>query len=138
MVQVPMLGTAGETGICSNQRQRSDRFASEDEAKGIATTKDFHYHCISSKLAKPFSSKGKTLVLQFSVKHEKQEGSFCGGGSASGPRPGVWGGRCSRASWMVFRVILGDLYGVFGDVLVGLSRLLSAPCEVKCLESGCW
>jgi len=55
-------------------------FSSEDEAKGIATTKDFHYHCISSKLAKPFSSKGKTLVLQFSVKHEKQEGSFCGGG----------------------------------------------------------
>merc|ERR1719364_630076 len=32
-------------------------------------------------LAKPVSSAGKTLVLQFSVKHEKQEGSFCGGGS---------------------------------------------------------
>merc|ERR1711998_137455 len=51
-----------------------------EEAKGIATSKDFNYHCISSKLSKPFSSKDKTLVLQFSVKHEKQEGSFCGGG----------------------------------------------------------
>jgi hypothetical protein len=39
-------------------------------AKGIATTTDFNYHSISSKIAKPFSTKGKTLVLQFSVKHE--------------------------------------------------------------------
>merc|ERR550537_2131150 len=55
-------------------------FSNEAEAKGIATTKDFHYHCTSAKLDKPFSSKGKTLVLQFSVKHEKKDTSFCGGG----------------------------------------------------------
>merc|ERR1719230_2419102 len=55
-------------------------FGDEAEAKGIATTKDFHYHCASSKLDKAFSSKGKTLVLQFSVKHEKKDTSFCGGG----------------------------------------------------------
>merc|ERR1712118_401807 len=54
--------------------------SNEEEAKGISTSKDFNYHCISSKLDKPFSSKDKTLVLQFSVKHEKQEGAFCGGG----------------------------------------------------------
>jgi calreticulin len=54
--------------------------SNEEEAKGIATTTDFNYHCTSAKLDKPFSSKDKTLVLQFSVKHEKQEGSFCGGG----------------------------------------------------------
>merc|ERR1712118_628275 len=54
--------------------------SNEEEAKGISTSRDFNYHCISSKLDKPFSSKDKTLVLQFSVKHEKQEGSFCGGG----------------------------------------------------------
>jgi calreticulin len=55
-------------------------FGDEAEAKGIATSKDFNYHCISSKLDTPFSNKGKTLVLQFSAKHEKKETSFCGGG----------------------------------------------------------
>ena len=35
---------------------------------------------ISSKMASPTSSHDKTLVLQFSVKHEKQGGTFCGGG----------------------------------------------------------
>lgn len=53
-----------------------------DEAlqKGIRTGKDMHYHGISSKLVKPVSNKGKDLVVQFSVKHETQEFSFCGGG----------------------------------------------------------
>jgi calreticulin len=68
-------GPAGTWSHTAGQWQ-----SNEDEAKGIATTTDFNYHSISSKLAKPFSSKDKTLVLQFSVKHEKQEGSFCGGG----------------------------------------------------------
>jgi len=68
-------GPAGEWALSSGVWS-----SNEAEAKGISTTKDFHYHSISSKLSKPFSSKDKTLVLQFSVKHEKQEGSFCGGG----------------------------------------------------------
>merc|ERR1719326_1497979 len=55
-------------------------FGDEAEAKGIATTKDFHYHSASSMLKKPISTQGKTLVLQFSVKHEKKDTSFCGGG----------------------------------------------------------
>jgi len=55
-------------------------FADEAAQKGLKTEKDMHYHSISSKIAKPFSSKGKDLVLQFSVKHEAQEFSFCGGG----------------------------------------------------------
>jgi len=55
-------------------------FSNEAEAKGIATTGDFHYHSISSKLSKPFSSKGKDLVVQFSVKHENKVSTFCGGG----------------------------------------------------------
>ena len=37
-------------------------------------------HAISAALEKPFSNRGKGLVVQFSVKHEKREYSFCGGG----------------------------------------------------------
>jgi len=55
-------------------------FSDEAEAKGIATTGDFHYHSISAKLPTAFSSWDKTLVVQFSVKHEKKVSTFCGGG----------------------------------------------------------
>jgi len=55
-------------------------FADEDAQKGIRTNKNMHYHSISSKFTKPFSNKGKDLVLQFTVKHESQQFSFCGGG----------------------------------------------------------
>eukprot|EP00932_Pfiesteria_piscicida_P008976 SRR837773.19597.p1 GENE.SRR837773.19597~~SRR837773.19597.p1 ORF type:complete len:400 (-),score=166.39 SRR837773.19597:7-1206(-) len=55
-------------------------FADEDEQKGLRTPNNMNYHGISSKLSRPFSTRGKTLVLQFSVKHESQEFSFCGGG----------------------------------------------------------
>jgi len=48
--------------------------------KGIRTPQNMNYHGISSKFAKPFSNKGKDLVLQFSVKHEEHKYSFCGGG----------------------------------------------------------
>merc|ERR1712080_547427 len=37
-------------------------------------------HAISAKLSKPFSNRGKDLVIQFSVKHEEHKYSFCGGG----------------------------------------------------------
>jgi calreticulin len=71
----------GGNGPAGQWTYTSGEFAAnEAEAKGIATSKDFNYHSISAKLPKAFSSKDKTLVLQFSVKHEKQEGSFCGGG----------------------------------------------------------
>jgi calreticulin len=71
----------GPNGPAGTWTHTSGEWSSNaDMAKGIATTTDFNYHSISSKIAKPFSTKGKTLVLQFSVKHEKQEGSFCGGG----------------------------------------------------------
>lgn len=55
-------------------------FTDEAEQKGLMTPKNMHYHSISAKLPKPFSSRGKDLVVQFSVKHERQEFSFCGGG----------------------------------------------------------
>lgn len=55
-------------------------FVDEQEQKGLRTPSNMHYHSISAKLPKPFSNKGKDLVVQFSVKHETQEFSFCAGG----------------------------------------------------------
>ena len=56
-------------------------FGDEATAKGIATTDDAMHHAISAKLDKPASTMGsKPLVVQFTVKHEKKDYSFCGGG----------------------------------------------------------
>jgi len=55
-------------------------FGDEKEQKGLRTPHNMRYHSISAKLPQPFSSRGKDLVVQFSVKHEAQEYSFCGGG----------------------------------------------------------
>jgi len=44
------------------------------------TSEGMKFYAIASKLAKPFSNKGKTLVVQFTAKYEKNEYSFCGGG----------------------------------------------------------
>jgi len=46
--------------------------------KGLHTTQDARFYAISSKFDKPFSNKGKRLVVQFSVKH--QQNIDCGGG----------------------------------------------------------
>jgi len=50
-----------------------------EREKGIMTTTDMKFHAISAK-TKEFSAKDKTLVVQFSVKNEKRQYSFCGGG----------------------------------------------------------
>lgn len=45
---------------------------------GIQTSQDARFYAVSSKLDKSFSNKGKSLVLQFTVKHEQS--IDCGGG----------------------------------------------------------
>jgi calreticulin len=45
---------------------------------GIQTSQDARFYAISSKLAEPFTNKGDTLVVQFTVKHEQN--LDCGGG----------------------------------------------------------
>lgn len=55
-------------------------FADEKAQKGIRTPANMRYYGISAKTEKPFSTRGKDLVLQFSVKQETSEYSFCGGG----------------------------------------------------------
>jgi len=47
---------------------------------GIQTSQDAHFYGISAKFDKPFSNEGKTLVIQFTVKHEQN--IDCGGGYA--------------------------------------------------------
>jgi calreticulin len=49
-----------------------------EKDKGLQTTQDARFYAISAKFDKPFSNEGKTLVVQFSVKHEQE--IDCGGG----------------------------------------------------------
>lgn len=46
--------------------------------KGIQTAQDAKFYFLSAKIPKPFSNRGKKLVIQFSVKHEQS--IDCGGG----------------------------------------------------------
>jgi len=55
-------------------------FSNEAEAMGIATTDDVKFHAISAKMDSSASTTEKPLVLLFTVKHEKKDYSFCGGG----------------------------------------------------------
>ncbi|XP_041967614.1 calreticulin-like isoform X1 [Alosa sapidissima] len=48
-----------------------------EKDKGLQTSQDAHFYAISSRF-KPFSNEGKTLIVQFTVKHEQQ--IDCGGG----------------------------------------------------------
>merc|ERR1719487_2929673 len=51
-------------------------FGDEEAGKGLQTSQDAKFYAISTKM-KEFSSQGKTVVIQFSVKHEQDVD--CGG-----------------------------------------------------------
>jgi len=53
-------------------------YGDAEEDKGIQTSEDAKFYSLSAKLAKPFNTEGKDLVVQFSVKHEQD--IDCGGG----------------------------------------------------------
>jgi len=53
-------------------------YADEVKDKGIQTSQDAKFYGLSAKLETPFSNEGKTLVIQFQVKHEQN--IDCGGG----------------------------------------------------------
>jgi len=53
-------------------------YGDKDKDKGLQTSEDAKFYQVSAKIDKPFSNEGKTLVLQFSVKHEQN--IDCGGG----------------------------------------------------------
>jgi len=55
-------------------------FVDEEVNKGLQVADDMRFYSITAPLAKPATSKGKTLVLQFSTKIENHQYAFCGGG----------------------------------------------------------
>ncbi|XP_042526550.1 calreticulin-3 isoform X2 [Dipodomys spectabilis] len=52
-------------------------YGHKEKDKGLQTTQNGRFYAISARF-KPFSSKGKTLVVQYTVKHEQK--MDCGGG----------------------------------------------------------
>jgi len=55
-------------------------FVDEALAKGMQASEDMKFHSISAPLTTPASTTKGPLVLQFTVKHEKKDYAFCGGG----------------------------------------------------------
>jgi len=55
-------------------------FVDEDVNKGLTPSEDMRFYSIGASLDKPGTSKGKTVVLQFSAKIENHQYAFCGGG----------------------------------------------------------
>merc|ERR1711944_367878 len=53
-------------------------YGDADKDKGIQTSEDARFYGLSAKLEKPFTNEDKTLVIQFTVKHEQN--IDCGGG----------------------------------------------------------
>jgi calreticulin len=56
------------------------RWFHDETNLGLQTMEDMRHYSISSKMAKPSTSKGKDLVVQFSAKVENHQYAFCGGG----------------------------------------------------------
>jgi len=55
-------------------------FVDEALAKGMQASEDMKFHSISAPLDSPASTTKGPLVVQFTVKHEKKDYAFCGGG----------------------------------------------------------
>jgi len=66
-------GTAGEFIVSAGKH-----FGDPKADQGLKTTQDAKFYQISAELPKEFNNKDRTLVLQFSVKHEQH--IDCGGG----------------------------------------------------------
>ena len=54
--------------------------SAKKEAHGMQASEDMKFHSISAPLDKKASTMDGTLVVQFTVKHEKKDYAFCGGG----------------------------------------------------------
>ena len=78
--RVPSEWKGDEAGTWSHTAGEWFSEGMEAEATGIATTDDMRHHTISAKMDKAASTTKAPLVVQFSVKHEKKDYSFCGGG----------------------------------------------------------
>ncbi|WOL03269.1 calreticulin-like [Canna indica] len=66
-----------EDNMAGEWNYTSGKWTADAEDKGIQTSEDYRFYAISAEFPE-FSNKEKTLVLQFSVKHEQK--LDCGGG----------------------------------------------------------
>ncbi|KAF0912322.1 hypothetical protein E2562_014000 [Oryza meyeriana var. granulata] len=66
-----------EDNTAGKWNRTSGKWNGDADDKGIQTSEDYRFYAISAKYPE-FSNKDKTLVLQFSVKHEQK--LDCGGG----------------------------------------------------------
>ena len=55
-------------------------FTDEAKAKGMMAATDMRFHAISAKLDEAANTDKSDLIVQFTVKHEKKDYAFCGGG----------------------------------------------------------
>ncbi|XP_068636740.1 calreticulin-like [Aristolochia californica] len=66
-----------DENMAGEWRHTSGKWSGDHDDKGIQTSKDYRFYAISAEFPE-FSNKGRTLVFQFSVKHEQK--LDCGGG----------------------------------------------------------
>jgi len=67
-----------DSGEAGKWELSAGEFTANAADKGLKTTQDAKFYAISAKMDKEFDNKDKSLVLQFSVKHEQK--IDCGGG----------------------------------------------------------
>lgn len=65
-------------GVCSRQADVTVVLLTLPTRAGIQTSENAHFYAMSSRFSQPFNNEGKTLVVQFTVKHEQS--IDCGGG----------------------------------------------------------
>ena len=63
--------------VSGHRRRRAD---GDDDDPGLRTSDGVGFYAAGATMASTATTKGKDLVVQFSVKHEKSVPSFCGGG----------------------------------------------------------
>ena len=71
----------------------------EKEAKGMQASEDMKFHAISAPMDKKASTTDGTLVVQFTVKHEKKDYAFCGGGWSGFLPTGSFGGQLTTRTF---------------------------------------
>jgi calreticulin len=65
-------------GLAGNWLHTAGKWYGDETDRGIQTHPDARFFALSTKFPEPFSNKGRTLVLQYTVKHEQK--IECGGG----------------------------------------------------------
>ncbi|PWA01514.1 hypothetical protein BB558_002390 [Smittium angustum] len=71
------IKTKAKEDIGAIKLSHGEWYADKESSVGLKLTEDARFYAYSTKLKKPFNTKGKDLVLQYTVKYE--QGIDCGG-----------------------------------------------------------